>query len=558
MTEIAAENPWYRDEDRILGELRSLRASELPTPEVDGYRELREIGRGGQGTVYRARQESTGKAVALKVLREVQPDPEEHGRFLREVEVVSSLAHPGIVKLIDCGEARDGRPFLSMDLVEGLPFDEFARGRSVDEILLCMAAVAETVQHAHQRGVIHRDLKPSNLRIDGEGRPLLLDFGLAKPLAENMRSELVSRSGLFLGSLPWASPEQLGSDAAAVDARSDVYALGVMLYEALCGRPPYPTEGGIRETIQHVSATRPEKARRGGQELPGDVDAILQHCLEKDPARRYQTASELAQDLRRYLAREPIAARSPSLGYLARTWMRRQPALTAALALLFVAALIGGGTLWYLYGRSVDAEIEARFAADKFAAVNEYLLGAILASEEDGQQKVADAVRRAAAGVADNPSFADPLFRAEAHNAVAYWLSSIGDKQGAWDHHEEAMRLRQPLMAAEHPDMTFHYTTLAYFRELHEEYAGAIELMELALDNLSRDPAARESTRAWILRVIGESRLGLGELDAAETALQKSLTIEERIREPGERQLLECRDLLEKVEAQRSVDNMKD
>ena len=553
MTEAAAQHSWYRDQDRLLAELRGVHAAESPTPVIAGYRDLREIGRGGQGTVYRGQQQSTGQNVAIKVLREPQPDPEDRARFLREVEVVASLAHPGIVKVLHRGEAADGRLYIVMELVEGLPFDEYAREQDVDTIVRQVVEIAEAVQHAHQRGVIHRDLKPSNVRIDAHDRPHLLDFGLAKPMGGAIATELVSRTGLFLGSLPWASPEQLGGDANAVDARTDVYALGVMLYEALCGKTPYPTDGGIGATIQHVTTTNPQRPKREGNALPTDLTAIVLHCLEKEPSRRYQSASELAQDLRRFLAQQPISARTPSLSYVAQTWMRRHRGVSAALALLLVGALAGGAGLWFLYGRSVQSEADARLAADKFAAVNEYLLGTILSDPDDAERKVAEAVRAAAAGVDDNPGLENPLFRAEAHNAVAYWLSSIGDKRAAWEHHEQAMQLRQPLVDPKHPDMTIHYTTLAYFRELHEDYAGAIELMERALDNLTRDTTVPESTRAWILRVIGESRLGLGEWGAAEAVLSESLAIEQRIRAPDARQIEECQALLAKIAEQRKL-----
>jgi len=544
MTEAEDQHPWYRDADRLMAELRTAHAGEHPTPTISGYSDLHEIGRGGQGIVYRGQQSSTGQAVAIKVIREPQPDAEHRTRFLREVSIATSLAHPGLVKVIDRGEASDGRLYLAMEMIEGEPFDEFASRQSVDGVIATMLLVADAVQHAHQRGVIHRDLKPSNIRIDSEGRPHVLDFGLAKPLTGGTATDLVSRTGLFLGSLPWASPEQLGNNPAAVDVRTDVYALGLMLYEALCQSPPYPTNGGVRETIQHLTSTPPARPTRDGKALAPDLTAIILHCLEKDPVRRYQSTSELSRDLARFLAAEPVSVQAPKSSYLIKTWIRRHRSITAAMAVLLLGTLVAGSSLWFLYTRSVRAESEARFAADKFAAVNEYLLGAILTTPEDGQQQVALAVRKAAAGVETNPTLADPLFRAETHNAVAYWLSSIGDKKNAWQHHEEAMKLRAPIMDPRHADMTSHYTTLAYFRQLHGDHAGTIDMMKHALLNLKDEEAPRQSTVAWIHRVIGESQLRLGQLDAAETSLRQSLAIEEGVREPGATQLKECHALL--------------
>jgi serine/threonine protein kinase len=273
-----------------------------------GYELGEVIGRGATGVVYRATQTSTGREVAIKVLIQgTFESNSEEARFERSC--TSSLAqHPNIVTIYDTGWS-SGRFFLVMDYVRGQQLDQWLREASprLEEKLQMFASIAETVHAAHLRGVIHRDLKPSNIRIDESGSPHLLDFGLAKILdaTGNGRTDDVppaythsmTMTGQFVGSLPWASPEQAEGAPHKIDIRTDVYSLGVIFYHALAGRFPYSVMGNIRDVIDRILMAAPPRLRSTHPELDEDVETIVLTCLNKERDRRYQSAGELAQDL---------------------------------------------------------------------------------------------------------------------------------------------------------------------------------------------------------------------------------------------------------------------
>lgn len=330
------------------------KAAEFSLP---GYEIEAEVHRGGQGLVYRARQRSTGRTVAVKVMRDGPfSGVGDRARFEREVEVLSQLNHPNIVGIIDSGVSA-GSAYFIMDFIQGVPFDRwiarhgestndisgstFARSAREAEIkrervLNLLARICDAVHAAHLRGIIHRDLKPNNILIDDAGEPHILDFGLAK--LDSPDAVGVTVTGQFMGSLPWASPEQ-AADTNQVDIRTDVYSLGVMLYQALTDRFPYPVTGGIHDvlgTIMHAEPLRPSAHRRS---IDDELDTIALKCLAKDRARRYESAGELARDLRHYLADEPIEAKRDSAWYVLRKTVRRFriPLAVAGLFLLLLA-----------------------------------------------------------------------------------------------------------------------------------------------------------------------------------------------------------------------------
>jgi eukaryotic-like serine/threonine-protein kinase len=302
---------WFQDEAALLEVARDQRRA-TPAPVIAGYEELREVRRGGQGVVYAAVQRSTKRRVAVKVLSAgALATPAQRRRFEREGEVAAGLHHAGIVPVYDCGVAPGGWPFIVMEFIEGRGLDEWLRERAVRgladprDAVAIFAGVCEAVGHAHQRGVIHRDIKPSNIRLDGSGVPRVLDFGLAKATAAE--SLAVTDSGQFLGSLPWASPEQVEGDGASVDVRSDVYSLGVVLFQMLTGALPYDTSS-VSRAMQNIRSAEPAWPQ-GAKGLDQDVRTIVLKCLSKDPAGRYQTAGELLEDIRAWQAGEPIRAR---------------------------------------------------------------------------------------------------------------------------------------------------------------------------------------------------------------------------------------------------------
>ncbi|MFO0839483.1 MAG: serine/threonine-protein kinase [Phycisphaerae bacterium] len=337
---------------------------------IEGYELLGEIHRGGQGVVYRAVQLGTKRQVALKVMLEGPFAGETaRRRFEREIELAASLRHPSIVTILDSGISH-GRYFFAMEYIDGPRFDHyFAQHKPpLQAALALFAEVCDAVNFAHQRGVIHRDLKPSNILIESDARPRILDFGLAKLKrggdARETTVQVLSTTGQVLGTLAYMSPEQ-AAGATEVDVRSDVYSLGVVFYEALLGQTPYPVSGPLGDVLGRIARDDPERPRsvrirsRYGRQINDELETILLKTLEKDPARRYQTAGELGRDLRRFLAGEPVEAKRASGFYIFKKTLKRYRLQAAAAGVLLLMLLVFLGVLTALYTREARLRTEA-------------------------------------------------------------------------------------------------------------------------------------------------------------------------------------------------------
>ncbi len=338
----------------------------LAADDVPGYEILGEIRRGGQGIVFRALQRSTKREVALKVLREgCHASETTRRRFQREIELAAGLRHPHIVTVFDSGTTRDGRLYFAMDYVRGRSLDRFVADRGLPwrDRLALFVQICRAVNFAHQRGVIHRDLKPSNVLVDEDGEPHVLDFGLARPAVANGEAAMTA-TGQVAGTLPYMSPEQARGLPDAIDVRSDVYSLGVMLYELLAGEYPYPVEGDTIRVLRHIAETPPALIDRIGT----DLGTIVFKALAKEREERYQTAGELAADLERHLAGEPIEARRGSGWYVLRKTLYRYrvaSAVGAAFLLIIVAGLAVSLTFWRQAATERDAARAARTVAEQ-------------------------------------------------------------------------------------------------------------------------------------------------------------------------------------------------
>jgi len=347
---------WFLDESTILDELRRIRNTRSAPPTIPGYDDLHELHRGGQGVVYSAVQRSTRRRVAIKVLVDgAFASDAARVRFEREIDLVASLNHANIVRIYDSGVSQppDAHAYFVMEYIEGLPLNEFIvqAKRDLRTVLPIFARICRAVSDAHQHGVIHRDLKPSNIRIDKHGEPHVLDFGLAKVAPTNQpdrtHTDVVSIAGQFLGSLPWASPEQAQGDTVALDVRSDVYSIGVMLYHALTGTFPYDVDAGLRNVLDAIVNDDPVRPSTVDRTINDELETIVLTCLAKDPERRYQSAAELALDLERYLKGEPIQAKRDSAWYTMRKRLRRYRVLGTLAALLAISLSAGiAATLW--------------------------------------------------------------------------------------------------------------------------------------------------------------------------------------------------------------------
>ena len=274
------------------------------------YEVLEVIGQGGMGTVYKAEQDSPRRTVALKVVRPGFASPAIVKRFNHEAQILGRLHHPGIAQVYEAGLADDGQPYFAMEFIHGLPLDEFARRRGLDLTARVglLARVCDAVQHAHDQGVIHRDLKPANILVEETGQPKVLDFGVARATGADLLTMTgLTQAGQLIGTPDYMSPEQVGADPAAIDHRTDVYALGVILFELAAHRLPYQLENRpLAETARLIQEQDPPRLGSINPELRGDVETIVAKALEKDPARRYRSAADLAADLRHWLNHEPI------------------------------------------------------------------------------------------------------------------------------------------------------------------------------------------------------------------------------------------------------------
>ncbi|MGE5213222.1 MAG: protein kinase domain-containing protein, partial [Nitrospirota bacterium] len=312
--------------------------------ELGDYELLEEIGRGAQGVVYRARQKSLNRIVALKIIGLGHWATKAHvKRFRLEAEAAARLDHPFIVPIHEIGQS-NGSCYFSMQLVEGGQLDQVIKGEPMPSRLAAemIAKLARTVHHAHQRGILHRDIKPGNILLDAKGDPHLTDFGLAR-LLETESS--VTRTTETLGTPSYMAPEQAGGEQAQLSNAIDVYGLGAVLYQLLTGHPPFLGKTTY-ETIRQVLDTDPRQPRLLNPKVDRDLSTICLKCLEKDPRQRYTSALALAEDLEHWLRHEPTQARRAGILIRANKWIRRKPLVAALIVSLVALAAVVGWNIW--------------------------------------------------------------------------------------------------------------------------------------------------------------------------------------------------------------------
>lgn len=330
------------------------------------------------GAVYEAEQESPQRTVALKVIRAGYASSEMLRRFENETQALGRLQHPGIAQIYDAGAAETPfgqQPYFAMELVRGETLIAYCDQHqlNVRQRLELMAKICDAVQHAHQRGLIHRDLKPANILVDESGQPRILDFGVARLTDSDAQATRQTDIGQLIGTLAYMSPEQVLGDPQEIDTRSDVYALGVILYELLAGKGPYAIGRQMIEVIRTIREQEPAGLSTVSRVYRGDIETIVRKTLEKDKSRRYASAAELAADLRRYLQNEPIVARPPSAVYQLQKFARRNRALVAGVAAVFVVLVLGIVVSTWEAVQARRAEARAQRASAVSEAVTTFL-----------------------------------------------------------------------------------------------------------------------------------------------------------------------------------------
>ncbi len=421
-----------------------------PGGKIGHYKILSVLGVGGMGVVYVAEQMRPQRTVALKVIRPGLASPSVLRRLEYEAELLGRLQHPGIAQVIEAGTADAGfgpQPFFAMELVKGSALNVYCDEKKLGtrDRLRLMERVCDAVEHAHRRGVIHRDLKPANILVDESGQPKILDFGVARASGgrEGEQRLTMLRTGerQLIGTLAYMSPEQVSGDPEDVDFRSDVYPLGVILYELLAGRPPHDlSRKALPDAMRVIRDQDPARLGTVNTSFRGDLDTIAAKALEKDKARRYQSAAELAEDIRRSLENLPIAARPPSAVYQITKFTKRHRAVVAGASLAVLALVTGLVVSTVQYARAREAAVRS----DQVANLLKGMIGGIHPKVAQARDTtlLKDIVDNTAKGLSDSLR-GQPAVEGELRNVLGEVYDNIGEYATAEEQYRLALDRRE-------------------------------------------------------------------------------------------------------------------
>lgn len=575
-------------EDRATDDLR-----ESDVRQVGPYRIVSVLGEGGFGVVYLAeREEPMVQRVALKLIKPGMDSDEVIARFEQERSALAVMDHPNVARVYDAGTTPDGRPYFVMEYVPGVPITEYCNrhGLSIRRRLELFVSVCEAVQHAHMKGIVHRDIKPSNVLVvspDESGSqaalPKIIDFGVAKAIEHTLTGHTVfTRQGQLIGTPVYMSPEQAEMSEVDIDTRSDIYALGVLLYEMLTGTTPFDSEDllgkGLAEMMRVIREDEPPRPstrlsslgatpvqteqrqsdpRKLSLLLRGDLDWVVMKCLEKDRTRRYEAASELARDLVRHLQNEPVMARPPSRSYKMRKFVRRHRVPVGAGVAIVALLLVGvvALSLMYRWARQEESESARRaallervteFQSEQLATVDlermgDRLQSALLdAAPEDGRVELGEAFNQinftsvARQSINDNilqvsleaidARFTDePILQAQFLQIHASTLSRLGLIDEAEASQERALALRRAALGDDDPQTLESVRAMGRLLMTMERPDAAEAYLEEALDGRRRVLGARHVDTIESINDMAELHLSRQAFAEAERWLTEAL-----------------------------------
>ncbi len=533
--------------------LDALEASETslgstPTPRagtsIGEFRIVKPLGEGGMAIVMEAEQAHPRRAVALKILRASFPSKEQRERFRLEADILAQLDHAGIARVYAAsgGDGDREPPWLAMELIDGVAFDDHVLSNHRDQRTVAglVAALADAVEHAHQRGVVHRDLKPSNILVDARGTPRILDFGVSQVVQEGRPDARVTHTGQVIGTLAYMSPEQ-AEGSSAIDGRADLYALGVILYEALSGALPIDVrECSFAEATRRIVDRKPPGLRSLRPELDPDLATIAARALDKSPELRFQSASELAAELRRFLRHEPILSRPPSTLYALKRFARRHRRLVvaaAAVALALATAALVAVSFAIRAGRERDradrasreSATQARIAKLEVAASEgfvEFVLGTLQAMDPTTRRQQEPTLREAMDELAAkvDTTTTKPEILARIHGFLGDMYRALGRDDQAALHLERAAALYDELPALDlHAAQGFYRK--GWFALTQSELDEAARRFRQVLSITAKRGDGARGLDADATVGLGEVALRRGEIAGARELVERALAI---------------------------------
>lgn len=538
---------------------------------IGNYTLIRIIGSGGMGTVFEARQESPRRVVALKIMKSALGSRTAQRRFEYEAQLLARLRHPGIAQIYEAGTHTDPptspgasphpTPYYVMEYIpDARNLAEFcrARGLTVRERLELFARVCDAVHHGHTKGVIHRDLKPANILVDSAGEPKVIDFGVARSAdREDQSATLRTEAGVLVGTVQYMSPEQVAADPEAVDTRSDVYALGVILYELLSGRLPYDvSQAPIHEAarlIREQPATRLStwraqadgpRSRDGSRiaDVRGDVETIVMKALEKGPERRYQSAADLAADLRRYLNNEPIAARPPSMTYQLRVMVRKHKVVASALGIVTIALIAAVVVSTYFAigenrerAAAIAARDQAKAERDRALRVTEFLKQMLATADPTNAQGKEPTVRELldiASGSLPEAFKEDPIPAAGVRITLGQTYYRLGDLNKALAEFQSAYDTWLPTLGADDPDSLNALALIGAMQMLQGKTDIAEKNLRTALERQTKTVGPEHPDTLSTMTNLAMALQDQGRLDDSEKLQRESLALKQKVHGP--------------------------